>query len=311
MNVLLRATCVEILDKAFSSPLGSLVVVRLQMLSNLETPAIAFLNIKNKIIQNEFSSLKEFIKYVTDTCENLIQFIGPNEEISIAIESVLQEIVENTTPFIPTEETNWKEVTKGYIQSLEKSFNSIPDDKAAFSSQISNSSIENYLIPDKSSLLENTPDVDPVALIDKIQRIKKDADIEYIAFLLMNFEPLITQSEGYVNINLTQCSQQMLKLIDNYVKKCELKVPPPPHPLPPRPNTPTLSFGVSNSPTLSSLKMLPQSLLQSFLMLSNNKIQRSNSESTSFNRPQTPPATPLKSPPKPPAPNHSIVKNPK
>lgn len=301
MNVLARATCIEALEKAFSTPLGSIFIAKLKPYAVDCKEVKDILEIKSKIIADEFSSFDEFIQYTKDVTSNFIQQFGANEEISIVAESILQDILENIEPYLQVTDSNWNEATENYIKLLKICIENVPNDKASFSTPPSMSS-ESYSGPGNMQLFERISEVNSDALIDKIQRIKNDMDIEYISDLLMNFEPQITHNAGFININLSQVNQYMLSLIDNYVKKCELRPPPPPPSLTPKPN---LSPGFpTNSPGLSSLKLLPQSILQSFLMLSNNKIQRSNSDVHALNRPQTPPSTPPKSPNKTHAPAH-------
>ena len=232
MNLYSRVSCVTALDKALDSPLGKAVQDKLNQINLQEKDE--YFNLKFLLFQNSFSTVQEFLDKLDNLTQNLSRAIGEGTETCIGLYQIQQMIEEDVEILISRSKKIWKRSLSFFVLSAKKVIEYIPDDGASFNQLVDKMKAERpkrYV----QKKLERISEPNLERLSDDINRIKKDEDIEFITRLFMTFEPQTIRSPQYLTITLSNCSPYALRLVQNFVAKCEKN--PPVLPIPPPINT--------------------------------------------------------------------------
>ena len=229
MNLYSRVSCVTALDKALDSLIGRAVQNSLALLDIKEKDE--YFNLKYLLFQNSFSNLQEFLEKLDILTQNLSIAIGEGTDTCIALYQIQQMIEEDLQILIPKNKKLWKKSLSFFIFSTKKILEYIPNDSLTYNQLVDKMNAERPKKPAPKKF-EKVSEPNIEKLSDEINRIKKDEDIEFITRLFMTFEPQTLRSPAYLTITLSNCSPYALRLVQNFVNKCEkfppiLPTPPP------------------------------------------------------------------------------------
>lgn len=249
MNRTLTSFCLDAFDQSLSTPIGCAIKCNYESLPFLPTNDINIFILRDRLIsRNYYNSPESFIVDLQTIINQACDFFGTESDMAIAllslqysIQNFLQPVLKlrenistNNTESQTGDENNynadskWEKSKNKLLENLNNFLDVIPNDVGSF--KAFTHPIENapYVDNEEHEKFPN-PDVniDLLDLKSRIDRLDSDKDVYELMDIIENHQPELPSSFGNIRFDLKSLHPHTLYLINEFVKKCKLRPPPP------------------------------------------------------------------------------------
>ena len=235
MDTYTCVTCLDIFERALSSPIGVAYRKVIESTSTSLDDHINLNTVGKKLAKNEYKTPKEFLDDLEKTVNDSVHYFGANSDLSLALYSIKDRIEEKIKPFLPGNTQKWEQMTKDLRDTITPIILNFPNNIDAFREYMKGSTGDdikthriNTPIPS-----QEVPHVDILELKARILKLSSDEDIAGLISIISHYEPEFTQAfsnaSGTVVFDLKKCSPNTLKMLQDYVQdKLDFLINPTP-----------------------------------------------------------------------------------
>lgn len=222
MDSVLCALCLDVFDRVMMSPLGRSIDNYFEQLPGLEN-LLTMEQIKQKLLQQKYTSIDEYIAEVEDTVAKLARHFDSECEVVLALQNLRFMILEQSKGLRPGNNQNWKDSLSALVDNLGRFCQTAPNSEREFSAFV----MKDYKVKDKSQP-ENPPTAPEISHIDlkklksMIYRLPTDEDEHELFELIQHMEPGFAKPHRLVEVDLRKLYPETIHRIYQFVldKKC-------------------------------------------------------------------------------------------
>ena len=218
------ALCLGAFDRATHSPIGKAYENTFAQHFSSEGSPPGLSRIREKLLDGDYPAISDYFKDLEDTVNALIRFLSPENELSVALSTVHEMILENSRTFSGRLQSNYITSLSTLTQSVKDFARRAPNTRdkfREFGRQIPRRERSDDKGPPPKP---NISHIDVHQLKLMIQRLTKDEDERELVSLIVRYEPHFVHTVGTFEIDLKKLHPETLVRVWNYMIK---KVPIP------------------------------------------------------------------------------------
>lgn len=215
MEPILNVKCMNIYEKAMSSPVGIGIVEYYSKIKQNET---FYEKIKANLESNKYPTPTDWLNDTRDLFYTEVRDAGFESEISLFILTLLQ-IIEDKAKYLINNESslNFDDIIKELTDFSE----TLPNNEREFKKMLAEG------LPKEEKRQKHNPQINkkddlnisPNDIYAQIMELKTDEDLQNVISILSKYEVNYTNHNDIFEIDLKNCSQNTLKMIHNFINK--------------------------------------------------------------------------------------------
>ena len=218
------ALLLDAFDNAMRSPIGQAFQSVCDLIFLKGSGPVSLNSVRDRLLNCEYSTFEDYRKDLEETVNESVRCLSPDNEVSIALYTLYQMIIENSKDFSDRDTGKYRECLASLTKPVKEFAHGAPNSRDKFR-EFSRQIPRRDRSEDKGGVsTPNVSHIDVHQLKIMIDRLRTDEDEHELVGLIARYEPEYRKAVSTIEVDLKKLHPETLLMVWNFMVK---KVPIP------------------------------------------------------------------------------------